>query len=110
MNQQVNLITNYSKEIQEWEQELAGTGVIKNESQLITAISHVSNPITLSKLLTLAAQSRLGQYNQDRLAPGWFEKALKLDPENQTAKEFIIWSDWKKMNNMLSPLTFPPMR
>jgi SpoVK/Ycf46/Vps4 family AAA+-type ATPase len=98
------------EQIIKWEQELNETGIIRNQSQLVAAISHESNPITSSKLLTLAALSRLGRNTEDSLALVWLDKAIKLDPENQRAKEFMIRSDWKKLKDLLSPLSFPPIR
>ncbi|KLT16041.1 stage V sporulation protein K [Neobacillus vireti] len=99
-----------SEQIVQWERELNETGFIRNPSQLVAAISHESNPVTSSKLLTLAALSRLGRNSEDSLAFVWLDKAIKLDPENQRAKEFMIRSDWKKLKDLLDPLSFPPIR
>ncbi|MFJ5718178.1 AAA family ATPase [Neobacillus sp. NPDC093127] len=98
------------EQIIKWERELNETGIIRNQSQLVAAISHESNPITSSKLLTLAALSRLGRNTEDSLALVWLDKAIKLDPENQKAKEFMMRADWKKLKDLLSPLSFPPIR
>ncbi|EKN65497.1 stage V sporulation protein K [Neobacillus bataviensis LMG 21833] len=108
--QQGNQRLRNTEQIKKWEKELNETGIILNESKLITAIRQESNPIILSKLLTLAAFSRLGRNKEDSLAAVWLEKAVKLYPENQKAKEFRILADWRKMENLLSPLTFPPIR
>jgi SpoVK/Ycf46/Vps4 family AAA+-type ATPase len=102
--------TPYTEQIKQWEKELNETGVLSNESQLISAISQETDPKSLSKLLTLGAQSRLGRDKEDTLAAVWFAKALALDPENQRAKEFSIQSDWKKMKDFLATLSFPPIR
>jgi len=110
LKQQGNQRSRYNEKIIQWENELNETGVIIDENQLITAISQESNPFMLSKLLTFAALSRLGRNEQDSLAVVWLEKALKLHPENQKAKEYMIQSDWKKMHNLLSSLSFPPIR
>lgn len=97
-------------QIIQWEKELNESGVLSNEGLLISAISKETDPKSLSKLLTLGALSRLGRDREDSLAAVWFAKALTLDPENQKAKEFSIQSDWKKMKDLLSSLSFPPIR
>ncbi|MEH7097761.1 AAA family ATPase [Neobacillus vireti] len=96
--------------IQAWEKELNDTGVILNEAKLLTVIRQETNPVSLSKLLTLGALSRLHHDMDDSIAKVWLEKALMLDPHNQKAKEFAVQSDWKKMEELLTPLTFPSMR
>ncbi|MEH7355802.1 AAA family ATPase [Neobacillus drentensis] len=110
LKHQGNQRSRYNEQIIQWEKELNETGVIIEENKLITALSQESDPIQLSKLLTLAAVSRLGRNKDDSLAAVWIEKALELHPENQKAKVYMIQSDWKKMHNLLSVLTFPPMR
>jgi SpoVK/Ycf46/Vps4 family AAA+-type ATPase len=99
-----------STQLQLWEKEVNETGILIDESLVVTAMTHESNPQISSKLLTLAARSRLGRNKEDSLAFIWLEKAIKLDPENQTAKQFMILSDWKKQKNLLLSLSFPPMR
>lgn len=94
----------------QWEIELNNNGFISNESALISALTNESNPVILSKLLSLAALSRIGRNKQDKMAEVWLQRALNLYPENQAAKEYMIQSDWKKLNGLLSPLTFPAMR
>ncbi|MFK9093729.1 AAA family ATPase [Bacillus salipaludis] len=110
LNQQGNQLSRSNQQMKQWEKELNETGVIINESQLITALSHESNPITQSKLLTLAALSRLGRNKEDSLGAIWLEKAVNLHPENQKAKEYMAQTNWKKMQNLLSSLFFPPLR
>ncbi|MFJ7726299.1 AAA family ATPase [Neobacillus sp. NPDC097160] len=110
LNQQGNQLSRSNQQMKQWEKELNETGVIINESQLITALSYESNPITQSKLLTLAALSRLGRNKEDSLGAVWLEKAVKLHPENQKAKEYMAQTDWKKMQNLLSSLFFPSLR
>ncbi|MBT2655973.1 AAA family ATPase [Bacillus sp. ISL-18] len=96
--------------IQAWEKELNDTGVILNEAKLLTVIRQETNPVSLSKLLTMGALSRLHHHKDDSIAAVWLDKALKLDPHNQKAREFAVQSDWKKMEELLTPLTFPSMR
>jgi SpoVK/Ycf46/Vps4 family AAA+-type ATPase len=110
MNQKVNQHSRSNQQIHQWEIELNEKGVITDENELIAALSQESNPIILSKLLTLAALSRLGRNKQDSLAVIWLEKALKLYPDNPRAKEFMIRSDWKKTENIFSSLSFPSIR
>jgi SpoVK/Ycf46/Vps4 family AAA+-type ATPase len=110
LRQLVNQQNIKSERFKQWEQELNQTGVISNESEIISALSDESNPVTLSKLLTLAARSRIGRNKQDKMAAVWLERALKLFPDNQATKEYMIQTDWKKMEDLLSPLTFPAMR
>ncbi|WP_420489850.1 AAA family ATPase [Neobacillus drentensis] len=110
LKQLTNQRTPYTEQIKQWEKELNETGVLSNESQLISAISQETDPKSLSKLLTLGARSRQGRDKGDTLAAVWYAKALELDPENQRAKEFSIQSDWKKMKDFLATLSFPPIR
>ncbi|CAH2715988.1 Holliday junction ATP-dependent DNA helicase RuvB [Neobacillus rhizosphaerae] len=110
MNLQRNLIPNQNTQWQQWEKELNDTGIIKDESRLISAISLETQPITLSYLLTLAALSRHGRHMEDSLALAFLDNALKLDPDNQRAKEFMIRSEWMKLKEILLPLSFPPIR
>ncbi|QCJ42757.1 AAA family ATPase [Bacillus sp. S3] len=110
MKQQGKQRSGSTELINQWEKELNETGVINDEAQLITEISQEPNPQIKSKLLTLAAISRLGRNNQDSLAGIWLQEALKLYPENQKAKEYTIQSDWKRLHDLLSPLSFPPLR
>ncbi|MCM3727495.1 AAA family ATPase [Neobacillus cucumis] len=97
-------------QIQQWEQELNETGFITEEANLLAAIRQETNPVTLSKLLTFGALSRLHDHKDDSIAAVWLEKALKLNPLNQKAKEHTVQSDWKKMHHLLTPLTFPSIR
>ncbi|WP_235846858.1 AAA family ATPase [Neobacillus soli] len=110
LKQQENKRVAYNQKIKQWEIELNDTGIITDEGELITAISHESNPITLSKLLTLASLSRLERKKENSLAAVWLEKALKLDPNNQRAKEFMLQFDLIKFKDLLVPLSFPPIR
>ncbi|WML60598.1 AAA family ATPase [Neobacillus sp. PS2-9] len=110
LKQLTNQRTPYTEQIKQWEKELNETGALSNESQLISALSQETDSKSLSKLLTLGAQSRLNRDKENTLAAVWFAKALKLDPENQRAKEFSIRSDWKKMKDFLATLSFPPIR
>lgn len=96
--------------LEKWEKELEEKGFITNENQLIKAISDESEPIPLSRMLTIAALSRLARKNADSLATAWLEKALELHPGNEKAKAFFIEFDWKKKRDLLEVLTFPSIR
>ncbi|PFN96139.1 stage V sporulation protein K [Bacillus sp. AFS076308] len=110
LNQLENNRSYSNEQIQKWEQELNETGFITEEANLLAAIRQETNPVTLSKLLTFGALSRLHGHKDDSIAAVWLEKALKLNPLNQKAKEHTVQSDWKKMHHLLTPLTFPSMR
>ncbi|WP_373889926.1 AAA family ATPase [Neobacillus cucumis] len=98
------------EQLQLWDKELEKKGFILDEAKLVTAIRDEQSPITRSKLLTLGAISRLHHNKEDSIAEVWLEKALQLNPHNQKAKEYSIQSDWKKLQYLLTPLTFPSMR
>ncbi|MEH7747507.1 AAA family ATPase [Neobacillus drentensis] len=111
MRQIVNQHTNNNEEkLKQWELELKQNGSISNESALISALTDESNPVTLSKLLTVAALSRIERNKQDKMAAIWLERALSLFPNNQAAKEYMLQTDWKKLEGIFLPLTFPAMR
>ncbi|MDF2857229.1 MAG: stage sporulation protein [Neobacillus sp.] len=98
------------EKIEQWEAEQSENGLIAEENQILKAISYESNPIHLSKLLTVAALSRLYQNKRDTLAIAWLEKALELHPNNKRAKAYFIESDWKKKKDIFDILTFPAIR
>nr|WP_326160960.1 AAA family ATPase [Neobacillus niacini] len=101
---------NHNEKLLQWESELNDKGFISNENELLTAIQNESNPVLLSRMLTVAALSRLERKNQDSLASAWLHKALELYPENEKARSYFIQYDWKKKKDILDVLTFPAMR
>ncbi|MED4206427.1 AAA family ATPase [Neobacillus mesonae] len=107
---QHNQNSNMSEQIQQWEQEILENGTVKNENQLVSAISEEKNPIVLSSLLTLAARLRINRRKEDTLAYKWLDQAVKLNPNNHKATELMLRSEWGKLRNLLSPLTFPSIR
>lgn len=109
IKQQTNTLNNNEK-LLHWENELNQQGFISNENELLTAIRSESNPVLLSRMLTVAALSRLERKNQDSLASAWLHKALELHPENTKAKSYFIQYDWKKKKDILDVLTFPAIR
>lgn len=98
-------------QIKEWEKELAATGKVNDENKLFSAISlHRTDSLKQSKLLSIAALSRIGRNLPDSLAVVWMEKAVKLNPNNATAKGFLLQYEWKKEKNAFDLLTFPSIR
>ena len=61
IRQQTNQTKNDNDPFIEWETELNEKGFIANENELLTAIRSESDPILLSRMLTVAALSRLSQ-------------------------------------------------
>ncbi|MDR7001707.1 AAA family ATPase [Neobacillus niacini] len=98
------------QEMVNWEIELREKGYIVEESKLIDTLQKEGHPHILSKLLTLAALSRIGRNKQQTLSVLMMEKALELDPTNAKAKEFFIHFEWKKKEHLLDPLSFPSIR
>ncbi|PAE44118.1 AAA family ATPase [Bacillus sp. 7884-1] len=110
IRQQKNQPIDQTEQITQWEKELNENGSITNENELLTAIRGQSNPVLISKMLTMAALSRLTRKNQDTLAFAWLQKALDLHPDNEMAKSYFIQYDWKKKKDILDILEFPAIR
>lgn len=113
MNHQNNKQMNLNEQINAWENELARQGFISNESYLFTCLKEMNGThdrIQLSRLLTIAALSRIGKHKSDSLAGAWMEKAHELDPENSKVNEFLIKYEWKNKKNIMEILTFPSIR
>jgi SpoVK/Ycf46/Vps4 family AAA+-type ATPase len=105
-----NQLTINEEKLKQWEIEFNDNGYISDESGLISTLTKESNPVILSKLLSLAALSRIRRNKQDKMAVVWLERALNLYPDNQSAKEYMLQSDWRRFEDSLSPLTFPAIR
>jgi SpoVK/Ycf46/Vps4 family AAA+-type ATPase len=110
IRQQTSPPIDQTEQITHWENELNENGFIANENELLTAIRVQSNPVLISKMLTMAALSRLTRKNQDTLAFAWLQKALDLHPDNEMAKSYFIQYDWKKKKDILDILDFPAIR
>jgi SpoVK/Ycf46/Vps4 family AAA+-type ATPase len=110
MIQQQNIQLFRKEKIEKWEQEIAAKGYITNESELLSVINNETDPIIISRLLTIAALSRLWKNTHDSIARAWLEKSLELNPKNEKAMEFIIQSEWKKKEDLLDRLIYPPLR
>ena len=101
----------FDQRLQQWEAELANDGKIKDESGLFTYLSAVKHdPKKQSKLLTIAALSRIGNGKLDSLTVAWMEKAFELDPNNLETMRFLTQYEWKKEKNLFNLLRFPPIR
>jgi SpoVK/Ycf46/Vps4 family AAA+-type ATPase len=107
---QTKQINNRKEQLKIWETEFTEKGHISREYELLSAIRDETDPLQLSRLLTLAALSRLNHKKDDSLASAWLSKALVLNPENEKAKLHFIKDDWKKKKDILDILTFPAMR
>ncbi|WP_223590894.1 AAA family ATPase [Neobacillus bataviensis] len=110
LNQQINNQVITQQHIIRWEKELDQNGFISDENLLMSLLGKEKNPLTRSKLLTLAAISRKARNKKDSLADFWLDKALELNPHNQEAKEYLLQSDWKKWKDVLTQLSFPSIR
>ncbi len=111
MNQQRQTPQEFEQQLEQWEEELAIDGKIKNESSLFTYLSTVKkDALKQSKLLTIAALSRIGSGKRDSLAVAWMERAAELAPNNQQALQFLSQHEWKKEKNLVDMLVFPPIR
>ncbi|WP_042353528.1 AAA family ATPase [Bacillus rubiinfantis] len=106
----MNVKSKFREKLSIWEQEFNNTGTIAKESELIIALKEETNPEVLSQLYKLAAQLRYNRNQQDLLAVRWVNKALELNSDNQQAKELLIYSEWKQLEDLLLLLTFPDIR
>ncbi|WP_232426255.1 AAA family ATPase [Cytobacillus praedii] len=98
---------------QQWEQELIQNKYIKNEADLLSAIKSLdenSDPKLASELLTIASLSRMNKYKQDSLSLAWLKKANQLNEKNERAAELLGQFEWKKKEETLDTLVFPPLR
>ncbi|UII54129.1 AAA family ATPase [Cytobacillus spongiae] len=113
MNQQKIDLQQVEKQVNEWEDELRKNGFIQAEEQLLLCLQGLNEKehgTLISKLLTIAAQSRMSQNDKDSVSFAWMEKALQLDSENKRAGEYLAQYEWKKKKELLDLLTFPPIR
>ncbi|KOP82375.1 AAA family ATPase [Cytobacillus solani] len=98
---------------QRWEQELNQNKYIKNEAELLSVIKSLDENVDhqlASELLTIASLSRINQLKQDSLSSAWLKKAYQLNANNERAAELLGQFEWKKKEEALSALVFPPLR
>ncbi len=68
------------------------------------------NPNKLSKLLSDFASELLEKGYRTSFIYKWMETALKHDPENIEAKQFIQKNNWQSKRAIIQMLDFPPLR
>lgn len=96
-----------------WEDEIKNNGYIRDEAGLITAIKEITDSnegSTLSRVLTIAAQSRAFRKGFDSLALEWLKNAIEADPSNGTAKNLLATNQWKNKGSLFDQLIFPRIR
>lgn len=102
-----------SQTIATLEEEFKNTGIIKSEKTVISVIQtldETETPEMISRLLTIAAISRLNTNERDTIASAWLKKAKELDPHNKEANKYLSQNDWKNYKDLLEMLNFPAIR
>lgn len=102
-----------SQTIATLEEEFKNTGIIKSEKTLLSVIQtldETETPEMISRLLTIAAISRLNTNERDTIASAWLKKAKELDPHNKEANKYLSQNDWKNYKDLLEMLNFPAIR
>ncbi|MED4052552.1 AAA family ATPase [Niallia taxi] len=102
-----------SQTIATLEKEFKNTGIIKSEKTVISVIQtldETETPEMISRLLTIAAISRLNTNERDTIASAWLKKAKELDPHNKEANKYLSQNDWKNYKDLLEMLNFPAIR
>jgi SpoVK/Ycf46/Vps4 family AAA+-type ATPase len=96
-----------------WDDEIKNFGYIRDEAAVITAMKALSNSeddLALSKVLTVAAQSRAYRKGFDSLTLEWLRKAIAIDPSNVPAKNLLATNQWKNKGSIFDQLVFPRIR
>ena len=104
---------NIQDELMIVEEEWKEKGYVDKEKWILDRIQELDereNSKEISKLLTIAALSRMHKNEQDTIAGAWLNKARELDPSNIEALKFLSQSDWKQFNDLLDQLVFPQIR
>ncbi|MGG4408075.1 AAA family ATPase [Niallia taxi] len=102
-----------SQTIATLEEEFKNTGIIKSEKTILSVIQtldETETPEMISRLLTIAAISRLNTNERDTIASAWLKKAKELDPHNKEANKYLSQNDWKNYKDLLEMLNFPAIR
>lgn len=102
-----------SQTIASLEEEFKNTGTINNEKAVLSAIQSLNEaekPEIVSRLLTMAAISRLKANEKDSIATAWLKKAKDLDSSNKEANKYLSQNDWKNYEGLLNMLNFPAIR
>lgn len=111
--QQSRQIEPLENQINIWETELESTGYVKDLApllQTLRTLNSESESISLSRILTIASESRVNRKGYDSLVTDWLEKAIKSDPSNLKARNLLADNLWKKKRQLFDALEFPPLR
>lgn len=103
------------EQIQKWEQQMKDSGFVDNESEILKFLqeidlNHQSNHSLASQLITLLALSMAAKGGKDSLVLAWMEKAIRLDPTNLRANQYVTNFDWERSMDLFDVLVFPPIR
>ena len=95
------------EQIQMWEQQLKKSGFVENESEILNFLqeidrNHSMNQSLTSQLITLLALSIAAKGGKESFVLAWMEKAIRLDPTNVRANQYITNVDWKKNKDLFS--------
>ena len=104
-----------SEQIQKWEQQMKDSGFVDNESEILKFLqeidlNHKSNHSLASQLITLLALSMAAKGGKESLVLAWMEKAIRLDPTNLRANQYVTNFDWERSMDLFDVLVFPPIR
>jgi SpoVK/Ycf46/Vps4 family AAA+-type ATPase len=112
-NAHLHILNDISQKIENWEKELTEYGVIRDESQLYSLLRDLDEsqyPKEYSKILVFLVATKRATQKGTPILTTWLEKALRLDPENTKAKEFLLYDQWMTYQNLLHSLHFPIFR
>ena len=103
------------EQIQKWEQQMKDSGFVDNESEILKFLqeidlNHQSNYSLASQLITLLALSMAAKGGKESLVLAWMEKAIRLDPTNLRANQYVTNFDWERNMDLFDVLVFPPIR
>ena len=104
------------EQIQKWEQQMKDSGFVDNESEILKFLqeidlNHKSNRFpSPSQLITLLALSMAAKGGKESLVLAWMEKAIRLDPTNLRANQYVTNFDWERSMDLFDVLVFPPIR
>ncbi|KAB7671115.1 AAA family ATPase [Bacillus sp. B1-b2] len=101
------------EELVQLETEFNEKGYIEEEKILLDRIQQLDeskDSLEISKLLSIAAKSRMAKNNKDTIAIAWLNKAGELDPTNTEALKYHSQYDWKQFKDLLDLLVFPNIR
>lgn len=106
-----NLVSN--QQIHTWEEEIQNNGFLLNEGELLNVIKSMvdeNDKSLVSKLLTMAAQSRAARMKSDSLVLRWMEQAIQLNPNNLQALAYLSQYEKNQQSDLFEILSFPALR